>query len=241
MSKHTKIEWSDSSWNPVKGCTPVSPGCDNCYARETALWLKGIGLPKYADGFAPGLWEDALEDPLDWKAPRRVFAVSMGDLFHSSVPVEFIKRVLAVMTKAHWHDFVVLTKRSRRALSLAGDMPWPENMWMGVSVENNDYVHRADHLREIPAAVKVLSLEPLLGPLPDLDLTGIDWAIVGGESGSSARHMDPEWVRDIRDRCVVANIAFFLKQWGGKNKKKAGRVLDGRTWDQYPVGTRASP
>ena len=165
----------------------------------------------------------------------------MGDLFHSSVPVEFIKRVFAVMTKAHWHDFIVLTKRSRRALSLAGAMPWPENMWMGVSVENNDYVYRADHLREMPAAVKVLSLEPLLGLVPDLDLTGIDWAIVGGESGDHARPMDPEWVRDIRDRCVAANIAFFLKQWGGKNKKKAGRVLDGRTWDQYPVGKRASP
>ena len=219
----------------------MSPGCDNCYAREVALWLKRMGMLKYADGFTPRLWEDALDEPLGWKQPSKVFAVSMGDLFHSTVPPEYIQKVFDVMTKAHWHEFIVLTKRSKRALSLAGDILWPENLWMGVSIENNDYVHRADDLRKIPAAARVLSLEPLLGPVPDLNLDGVDWVVVGGESGKDARPMDPAWVRGVRDKCVAAGIAFFFKQWGGTKakKKKAGRILDGRTWDQYPVGAGA--
>jgi len=241
MSKNTKIEWSQGSWNPVTGCTGRSEGCRNCYARSMALRQKGMGRAKYANGFEVTLHESELETPLKWKKSMRIFAISMGDLFNPRVPVEFIRRVHGTIGRADWHTFVILTKWPERALELADQLPWPGNLWMGTSIETNDYVSRADHLRLIPAAVKVLSLEPFLGPVPDLDLTGIDWVITGGESGSSARRMDPEWVRDIRDRCVVANIAFFLKQWGGKNKKKAGRVLDGRTWDQYPVGTRASP
>ncbi len=241
MSRKTKIEWSEASWNPVTGCTGRSEGCRHCYARSMALRQQGMHRAKYQNGFEPTVYESELETPLEWKKSMRIFAVSMGDLYNPRVPVDFIQRVYDTICRADWHTFVILTKWPERALELADQLPWPENLWMGTSIETNDYVARADHLRLIPAAVKVLSLEPLLGPVPDLNLSGIDWAIVGGESGSGARPVDPDWVRDVRDRCVAADVAFFLKRLGGKSKKTATRILDGRTWDQYPMGTRACP
>jgi len=229
------IEWTEYTWNPVTGCSKVSPGCVHCYAERMALRLQAMKHPHYANGFRVAIHEDVLELPLKWKRPRMIFVNSMSDLFHPDVPEGFILDVFDVMRRAHWHIFQVLTKRSGRLLELDSFIPWPENVWMGVTVENNDYVFRADHLRKTQAHVKFLSLEPLLGPIPNLSLAGIDWVIVGGESGPGARPMQIEWVREIRDQCITAGVPFFFKQWGGMNKKQSGRVLDGRTWDQMPV------
>jgi protein gp37 len=235
MAFGSSIEWTESTWNPVTGCNKISPGCKYCYAERMAERLRAMGQPNYRNGFELTLQPQMLELPLRWKKPQTIFVNSMSDLFHKDVPLEYVQRVFDVMRRAHWHRFQVLTKRADRLAALNPEIDWPENVWMGVSVENTDYLHRIDDLRTTGACVKFLSLEPLLGPLKELDLTHIDWVIVGGESGHCARPMDPAWVTDIRDQCAKAGVAFFFKQWGGKNKKKAGRLLDGRTWDAMPT------
>ena len=234
MGAHSSIEWTESTWNPVTGCTKVSPGCAHCYAERIALRLQAMGHPNYVNGFKVTIHEHMLALPLRWKKPQMIFVNSMSDLFHEDVPLEFIQKVFDVMRRASWHIFQVLTKRSQRLLELNPEIDWPPNVWMGVSVENQDYIFRIEHLRQTNAHLKFLSLEPLLGPLPNLDLRGIDWVIVGGESGPGARPIKEEWVIDIRDQCHAANIPFFFKQWGGVRKKRAGRVLQGRTWDEMP-------
>ena len=234
MATKSSIEWTESTWNPLTGCTKVSPGCKHCYAERMAKRLKAMGQPNYQNGFLLTLHEQVLELPLHWKQPQMIFVNSMSDLFHEDVPEDFIYKVFDVMRRSSWHTFQVLTKRSVRLLELDSQIEWPENVWMGVSVENNNYVFRIDHLRQTHALTKFLSLEPLLGPLPDLDLDGIQWAIVGGESGPGSRPMEAAWVIEIRDRCIASKTPFFFKQWGGVNKKRAGRELDGRTWDELP-------
>lgn len=235
MATKSSIEWTESTWNPVTGCTKVSPGCKHCYAERMALRLQAMGQANYRNGFALTLQEHALELPLRWKKPRIIFVNSMSDLFHKDIPVEYIQRVFEVMRRAQWHRFQVLTKRSERLLQLDSQFLWTENIWMGVSVESADYVGRIDDLRQTRARIKFLSLEPLLGPLPGLNLKGIDWAIVGGESGPGSRAMEADWVIDIRRQCQKAQVAFFFKQWGGVNKKRTGRILEGRTWDEMPL------
>lgn len=229
------IEWTESTWNPLTGCTKISPGCKHCYAERMSKRLQAMGQANYSNGFKLALHEHALEKPLDWKTPQTIFVNSMSDLFHKNVPVTFIQRALDVMRQANWHRFQVLTKRSERLLELNPLIDWPDNVWMGVSVENADYTFRIDHLRETGAKVKFLSLEPLLGPLFHLDLGGISWVIVGGESGPGARKMEEGWVKEIRNQCLSARVPFFFKQWGGVHKKKAGRELEGRIWDEMPV------
>lgn len=234
MAQGSGIEWTESTWNPVTGCTKVSPGCKHCYAERMAQRLQAMGQANYRDGFRLTLQPHMLELPLQWKRPQTIFVNSMSDLFHKDVPEEYIQRVFDVMRRASWHRFQVLTKRSDRLAAVDACLDWPPNVWMGVSVENADYCDRVDHLRTTRARVKFLSLEPLLGPLPNLDLRRIDWVIVGGESGPGARPMDPAWALDLRDQCRQRNVPFFFKQWGGKNKKRAGRMLEGRSWDQMP-------
>ncbi len=234
MAQNSKIEWTQCTWNPVTGCTKISTGCKNCYAQRMALRLKAMGQPNYRNGFGITEHPHVLQLPLRWKRPRTIFVNSMSDLFHKAVGVDFISQIFDVMHRAHQHRFQVLTKRSARLLQLSYKLDWPENVLMGVTVETDDYTFRIDDLRQTSAAVKFLSLEPLLGPIPDLDLTGIDWVIVGGESGPGARPIRHEWVTDIRDQCLAANVPFFFKQWGGVNKKKTGRTLEGRTWGQVP-------
>lgn len=228
------IEWTESTWNPLTGCTKVSPGCANCYAERMAKRLQAMGQANYRNGFALTMHEQALELPLRWRKPQVIFVNSMSDLFHRDVPLEYIRRVFDVMQRASWHQFQVLTKRAERLEELSPELPWPRNVWMGVSVENADYTWRIDHLRRTGAAVKFLSVEPLLGSLGHLDLAGIDWVIVGGESGPGARPLMDEWVIEVRDQCQAAGVPFFFKQWGGVQKKKAGRLLQGRTWDDVP-------
>ena len=235
MAQKSKIEWTESTWNPVTGCTKISDGCKNCYAERMALRLKAAGSPNYANGFHVTLHEHALEIPLHWKQPRAIFVNSMSDLFHKDVPFDFISKVFDVMHRASQHRFQILTKRSERLLELSARLSWPENVWMGVTVENADCTFRIDHLRETDAAIKFISFEPLLGPISNIDIEGIDWIIVGGESGPKARPMEPEWATNIRDQSLVAGVPFFFKQWGGINKKKAGRALDGCIWDQMPI------
>ena len=235
MASNSSIEWTESTWNPLTGCTKISPGCKNCYAERLSLRLQAMGQPNYANGFILTTHEHALELPLQWKKPQTIFVNSMSDLFNKDVPVDFIHRVFDVMRRADWHRFQILTKRSDRLLDLSPQLPWSPHIWMGVSVENEDYVCRIDHLRRTKAKLKFLSLEPLLGPLRRLNLKGIDWVIVGGESGPGSRPMAQSWVMDIRDQCRKANVPFFFKQWGGFNKKKTGRSLAGRTWDEMPV------
>jgi protein gp37 len=237
MAIQSAIEWTESTWNPVTGCTKISTGCKNCYAERMAKRLLAMGQPNYRNGFRVTVHEHALELPLRWKKPQVIFVNSMSDLFHRSVPTRYVHRVFDVMRQAHWHQFQVLTKRSGRLLQIDPQIRWASNIWMGVSVENEDCSERIDHLRRTHAQVKFLSLEPLLGPLPDLDLRGIDWVIVGGESGPRSRPMDPAWVVDIREQCLRAGVPFFFKQWGGVNKKRAGRLLEGRTWDDMPEMT----
>jgi protein gp37 len=235
MALGSGIEWTESTWNPVTGCDKISPGCKHCYAERMAERLRAMGQPNYRNGFELTLQPKMLELPLAWKKPQTIFVNSMSDLFHDDVPVEYIKKVFEVMGRAHWHRFQVLTKRAERLATLAPRLSWTPNVWMGVSVENADYLWRIDHLRSTRAAVKFLSLEPLLGPLSALDLRRIDWVIVGGESGFRARPMNEAWVVEIRQECRRASVPFFFKQWGGVNKKKAGRLLDGRTWDEMPA------
>jgi len=235
MAHASQIEWTESTWNPVTGCTKLTPGCKNCYAERMAKRLQAMGQPNYRNGFSVTLQPQMLEMPLRWKKAQHIFVNSMSDLFHIDVPLDYIQRVFDVMRKAEWHTFQVLTKRGDRLQQLDSQLEWPPNVWMGVSVENRAVTHRIDSLRATRAHVKFLSIEPLLESIPDLDLRDIDWVIVGGESGPRSRAMDPAWVRDIRDQCAVVNVAFFFKQWGGTNKKRTGRELDGRTWDEMPL------
>lgn len=234
MASNSGIEWTEATWNPVTGCTKISPGCAHCYAERMAKRLQAMGQPNYANGFRVTLQEHMLGLPLQWKKPQRIFVNSMSDLFHKDVPTVFIQEVFAVMRRANWHQYQILTKRSDRLLELDPDLEWQSHVWMGVSVENGNYTFRIDHLRQTNARVKFLSLEPLLGPLPGLDLRGIDWAIVGGESGPGARPMADAWVTDIRDQCQRALVPFFFKQWGGVFKKRTGRELEGRVWNEMP-------
>lgn len=246
MANGSSIEWTEATWNPVAGCTIISPGCTNCYAMRMAGRLELMGQDKYtgltrrSGGRAKWngnvrLDENALQVPYGWKSGRMIFVNSMSDLFQGAVPLDFIQQVFAVMKDCPQHTFQVLTKRSSRLRDLSDELDWPPNVWMGVSVENSDYKYRIDNLRLSKAHVKFLSLEPLIGDLGDLNLSNIDWAIAGGESGPGARPMEPAWARAIRDQCVVAGVAFHFKQWGGVNKKRTGRLLDGRTWDEFPA------
>ena len=232
--RHTKIEWTESTWNPVTGCTKISPGCKHCYAERMAKRLHAMRQPNYANGFKLTLHPQALEIPLSWKKPQMIFVNSMSDLFHKDVPVDFIQQVFDVMRRADWHRFQVLTKRAERLLEIDSQIEWPSNVWMGVSGENQDYKYRIDLLRQTHARIKFLSLEPLLGPLRRLNLKGINWVIVGGESGPGARPVLEEWVIDIRDQCRAKRAPFFFKQWGGVQKKRAGRLLQGETLSQMP-------
>ncbi len=234
MATKSSIEWTESTWNPVTGCNKISPGCKNCYAERLAKRLKAMGQSNYKNGFRLTLQPQMLELPLSWKKPQTIFVNSMSVLFHKNVPLEYIQQVFDVMKRAHWHRFQVLTKRSSRLAELSPFLEWSPNIWMGVSVESQKYVYRIDNLRRTGAAIKFLSLEPLLGALKNLDLSEMDWAIVGGESGYGARPILEEWVTEIRHQCQNQNVAFFFKQWGGTNKKKTGRLLEGRTWDEMP-------
>lgn len=235
MANNSSIEWTESTWNPVTGCTKISPGCKHCYAERMAKRLLAMGQPNYANGFKLTMHEHVLELPLKWKKPQTIFVNSMSDLFHKDVTDIFIKKVFDVMRRAPWHTFQILTKRAERLEEFHGELPWGKNVWMGVSVENEDCKYRIDLLRKTSAQVKFISFEPLIGRIGKVDLKDIDWAIVGGESGPRARYMSPEWVADLRDRCLAQKVPFFFKQWGGVNKKKTGRLLDGRTWDEMPV------
>ena len=234
MALNSAIEWTQATWNPVTGCTKISLGCRNCYAERMALRLRAMGQRNYSRGFRVTIHPHALRLPLKWKKPRMVFVNSMSDLFHERVPVGFVEQVFRVMHQADWHEYQILTKRSERLLDLEGIVAWAPHIWMGVTVESADYAFRIEHLRQTGAAIKFLSLEPLLGPIPDLNLEGIDWVVVGGESGPGARPIKREWVIELRDRCRESGVPFFFKQWGGTDRKKSGRVLDGRTWDQMP-------
>ncbi len=234
MADGSHIEWTQATWNPVTGCTKISPGCKHCYAERMSARLRAMGVPQYRNGFSLTVHPTSIDIPLHWKQPRLVFVNSMSDLFHDDVPLSFIQRVFDVMVEASWHRFQVLTKRPETALRLANNLPWPDNVWLGTSVENADFTHRVHTLAKVPARIRFLSVEPLLGPIPRLPLRGIHWVIVGGESGPGARPMHEEWVTEIRDRCVARSIPFFFKQWGGVNKKKTGRALEGQTWDELP-------
>ena len=241
MGQKSSIEWTESTWNPLTGCTKISPGCKHCYAERMALRLQAMRQANYVNGFTLTLHEEALELPLRWKKPQTIFVNSMSDMFHANVPRDFILRVFDVMRRAYWHRFQVLTKRADRLSDLSEHLPWADNIWMGVSVEDELHTYRIEHLRDTGAAIKFLSLEPLLGPLDNLHLEGIDWVIAGGESGPGARPMNSEWVVSIRNQCLEANVPFFFKQWGGVWKKKFGRSLEGRTWDQMPLLNRIEP
>jgi protein gp37 len=238
MLTPSTIEWTEATWNPTTGCTKISPGCKNCYADRLAKRLRAMGNPKYQRGFTLTLHEDTLDLPQRLKSSRIIFVNSMSDLFHEAVPLAFIQRVFTMMRQTPQHTYQILTKRAVRLEELAPEIDWPTNVWMGVSVENSDYRWRIDHLRRIPAAVRFLSIEPLLGPIANLDLEQIHWVIVGGESGPRARPIDADWVRVIRERCRARQVAFFFKQWGGVQKSRTGRSLDGRTWDEMPIQTR---
>lgn len=233
----TNIEWTEHTWNPVTGCDKVSPGCENCYAERMAQRLHAMGSARYANAFQVTLHADKIDDPLGWTKPRMVFVNSMSDLFHPQVPRRFIDDVFDVMSRADRHVFQVLTKRPQRAAKVLADRPIPENIWLGTSIETDQYAFRADHLRQIDVPVRFLSCEPLLGPIPSLDLKGIAWVIVGGESGPVRRPIDADWVRDLRDRTHEAGAAFFFKQWGGHTPKAGGRLLDGIEWSEWPPNT----
>ncbi len=235
MADQSAIEWTDATWNPVTGCSKVSPGCAHCYAERFAERWRGIPGHHYEQGFDLRLWPERLALPLRWQRPRRIFVNSMSDLFHEAVPEAFIRHVFQTMEQADWHIFQVLTKRSCRLAALAPRLPWPNHVWAGVSIENRRWIGRADDLRHVPAHIRFISAEPLLGPLDTLDLSDIHWLITGGESGPRHRPPHPDWVRALRDRCVQAGVAYFHKQWGGRTPKAGGRLLDGRTWDELPM------
>jgi len=230
----SSIEWTEQTWNPVTGCTKISPGCKFCYAEKFAKRLESMGVENYRNGFKLTLHPHTLAKPLEWRKPSIIFVNSMSDLFHEKVPDDFILSVFKTMNEASWHQFQVLTKRPERVLEMNKKLKWTKNIWMGTSVENQNYVDRIDALRKTSAEIKFLSLEPLLGALENLNLKKINWVIVGGESGFKARPMDEKWVLDIQKQCKKAEVPFFFKQWGGKNKKKAGRLLKGKTWDEMP-------
>jgi protein gp37 len=243
MGDRSAIEWTEATWNPTTGCDRTSPGCDRCYALTLAARLKAMGQPKYQNdgdprtsgpGFGVTLHPKTLGLPRTWGSPRTVFVNSMSDLFHPLVPESYIRQVFEVMADTPWHTYQVLTKRSKRLAQLANVLDWPPNVWMGVSIESERYNFRADHLRAVRPAVRFLSLEPLLGPLYSLDLVGIHWVIVGGESGRGARALNPDWVLNLRDQCLEAGVPFFFKQWGGRTPKAGGRELQGRTWNEMP-------
>ena len=234
MATHSTIEWTEITWNPVVGCTKISQGCKFCYAERMSKRLQAMGVHKYRNGFAITVHEPTLGDPLAWRKPRLVFVNSMSDLFHKAVPTAFIEEVFKVMNRASQHTFQVLTKRPGRVAVLDGRLRWTPNIWLGTSIESRRWLGRLAQLKATGAHTKFLSLEPLLGPLPGIRLQGIDWVIVGGESGPGARPMEADWVRDIRDNCLQSNVPFFFKQWGGVFKKRMGRMLDNRTWDQMP-------
>lgn len=249
MAHRSNIEWTETTWNPVTGCTRVSAGCDHCYAATLTKRLAAMGQKKY-EGLLNSrkkhfngvikLHSNFLQQPLNWKKPKTIFVNSMSDLFHKAVPLNFIQEVFSVMRQAYWHQFQILTKRSERLEELNSLIDWPKNVWQGTSVENDTVIYRIDNLRRTSAFIKFLSLEPLIGPLPSLNLSGIDWVIVGGESGPGARSMEKEWVTDIRDQCRSQNIPFFFKQWGGTNKKLNGRRLENRTWDEMPLAVKGT-
>lgn len=234
MAQKSPIEWTESTWNPVTGCTRISPGCKHCYAERMAKRLQAMGQPNYVDGFEVRVHPEVFSKPLQWRKPRTVFVNSMSDLFHEAISEGDIQALFEVMRSAHWHVFQILTKRSERLAELSKRLDWPPNVWMGVTVESKDYRCRIDDLRRTPAHVKFISFEPLLGAIPKVDLPNIDWIIVGGESGPGARPMEHEWVAELREQALVAHVPFFFKQWGGVRKKRNGRTLDGRTWDEMP-------
>jgi protein gp37 len=240
MATKSTIEWTEMTWNPVTGCTKVSEGCRHCYAERMAMRLRAMGNRRYANGFEVTLHDDLVDLPRQFRQPRLIFVNSMSDLFHEDVPEEFIGRVLDTMDACPQHTFQVLTKRSRRLRDTANRLPWPKNVWIGVSVENERVLNRIDDLRHVPASVRFLSCEPLLGPMEGLDLDGIAWVIVGGESGPGARPMKPEWVESILKQCRQAQVAFFFKQWGGTRKDITGRELNGRTYDELPMALAMS-
>jgi protein gp37 len=239
MAQNSSIEWTESTWNPVTGCTKISAGCAHCYAERMAKRLKAMGQQRYRNEFKVTLQPDMLDVPLHWRRPRMIFVNSMSDLFHKDIPANYIAKVFAVMQMASWHTFQVLTKRPERAAELAPELPWPANVWMGTTVESADYLHRIRSLIQIPATIRFLSLEPLLSPIPKLPLKGIHWVILGGESGPDARPMDSKWVFQIRDCCQKNCVPFFFKQWGGENKKKNGRLLNGKIWNEIPTVNRS--
>lgn len=244
MAARSGIEWTEVTWNPVTGCDRVSAGCDNCYALALAKRLKAMGADKYQNdgsditsgpGFGVTIHPPALKQPYTWKSPKVVFVNSMSDLFHAKVPLSFVQDIFDVIADTPQHTYQALTKRSHRMARVAGRLQWPSNLWMGVSVEDETAVDRIDHLRQVPAAVRFLSCEPLIGSVGSLDLDGIGWVIAGGESGPNHRPMDPSWVESIRDQCVEADVPFFFKQWGGRTPKQGGRTLGGRLWDEMPA------
>ena len=241
MADRSAIEWTEATWNPVTGCSKVSPGCAHCYAETFAERWRGIPGHAYEQGFDFRLWPARLEQPLRWRRSRMIFVNSMSDFFHEDMPEDFLRAVFDVMVSAEHHTFQVLTKRHERLAALAPSLPWPANIWMGVSIENRRFVKRADYLRLVPAAVRFISAEPLLGPLEGLDLSGIDWLIAGGESGPRHRPVRTQWLQALRDRCEAEEVAYFFKQWGGLRSKTGGRLLDGRTWDQMPTPQPRAP
>lgn len=234
MGAASKIEWTNATWNPVTGCSSISEGCSHCYARRMAKRLEAMRLYRYRNGFRVTTHYDIIDVPLHWRKPRSIFVNSMSDLFHEEVPLEFIERVFSTIELASWHVFQVLTKRAERLEKIAAKLRWPGNLWIGVTVESQKHTDRIKKLSGVPAAVKFVSFEPLLGPIKQMDLSAVDWAIVGGESGPHSRKMDPEWARIIRDACIDLSVPFFFKQWGGPRKKRNGRILDERKWNQYP-------
>ena len=241
MGLHSLIEWTESTWNPTTGCTKISLGCKNCYAERIAYRLQSMGNPSYVNGFSITCHNHMLYQPIKWKKPQRIFVNSMSDLFHENIPNEFIFKVFEVMNRANWHQYQVLTKRSERLLDLNKQLNWQPNIWIGVTVEASMYKYRIEHLKKTDAYIKFLSLEPLLDAIGHLDLSLIDWVIVGGESGPNARPIEKSWVLDILNQCKKANVPFFFKQWGGQNKKKQGRTIDGRTWDEMPSSHVLAP
>jgi protein gp37 len=241
MADGSTIEWTEATWNPVTGCDQISPGCAHCYAKTFAERWRGVPGHPYEQGFDLRIWPERLGQPQRWRRPRMIFVNSMSDLFHEEIPDDFITQVFEAMGRAHWHTFQILTKRHERLVELAGRLDWPPNVWMGVSIENRRFVHRADFLREIPAAVRFISAEPLLGPLDGLDLTEIDWLIAGGESGPGHRPVSESSLLDLRDRCRREGVDFFFKQWGGRWPKQGGRILDGREWNAIPARSEPTP
>jgi len=238
MASKSSIEWTESTWNPVTGCSKLSLGCKNCYAERMALRLQAMGQSNYANGFELTLHEHVLQLPFKWKKPQTIFVNSMSDLFHKDIPINFVMKIFETMNQANWHRYQVLTKRSARLKQLSPKIDWQQHVWMGVTVETKEHTYRVDDLRQTRARIKFLSLEPLLGPIPNIDLSGMDWVIVGGESGPGARPIKEEWVLDIKDQCQRVGVPFFFKQWGGVNKKKSGRELQGRYWDEVPVESK---